>query len=151
MRIVAVDSAPFYSLKYRCSGPRGKRILEQDLPFYKAKVDWLPHGVDSVVLTSDLQGREHDPRNRLLGVRVAEELSHMVANNDFPQPAMSSGFMAIMTSSRTLPTCLAMPPLLMAMWNPCTVSGSAVSLGSLESRQKTSVALLRTSILPWIS
>jgi Icc-related predicted phosphoesterase len=85
MHIVSIDNEPFYSLQYRCSGPRGKSILTQKLPFFRAKVDRLPPGVDAMVLTSDLQGREHDPRNRLLGVRVAEELAQMVQNKMIPQ------------------------------------------------------------------
>lgn len=85
MRIVSVDKDPFFTLSYRCSGPRGKSILKQALPFFKAKVDALPFGVDAMILTSDLQGRENDPRNRLVGVRVAEELSRLVADNIIPQ------------------------------------------------------------------
>lgn len=88
MRILSVDQTPFYTLDYRCSGPRGKRIIEQVLPFYKAKVDWLPDGVDSIVLTSDLQGREKDPRNRLLGVRVVDELSMLIENKRMPEPSL---------------------------------------------------------------
>ncbi len=45
------------------------------MPFYRATVDYLPEGVSSFVVTSDLQGREDDQsQNRLVGEAVAEEL-----------------------------------------------------------------------------
>lgn len=86
MRIVSVDKEPFFTLTYRCSGPRGKSILQQTLPFFKAKASGMPQGLDAMVLTSDLQGREDDPRNRLLGIRVSEELARMVENKEIPEP-----------------------------------------------------------------
>jgi Icc protein len=46
------------------------------LPFYYVKVDVMPEGIKSFVVTSDLQGRElNKVNNRLVGEAVAEELA----------------------------------------------------------------------------
>lgn len=75
MRIISMATEPFHEMPYRSSG--GRRTTRfNHLPFYLAYVDKLPDGVSSIVVASDLQGRESDTQaNRLMGAAVAEELS----------------------------------------------------------------------------
>jgi len=74
MKILKIESQSFHEINYKSSGPSGK-IRNSSLPFFKATVDKLPTGISSIVVTSDLQGREISGTNRLLGELVAEELS----------------------------------------------------------------------------
>lgn len=67
---------PFHELAYRTSGPKG-RVLQQSLPFYRATASDLPPGLGSIVITSDLQGRETGAKNRLLGEVVADEVARL--------------------------------------------------------------------------
>ena len=73
MKIVKIEEEPFHLLKYRSSGRNGVERKVQ-LPFYRVKVDLMPAGIKSIVMVSDLQGREEDERNRLVGEAVADEL-----------------------------------------------------------------------------
>jgi len=74
MKILKIESQPFHEISYKSSGPSGK-IRNSSLPFFRATVDKLPTGISAIVVTSDLQGREKNGTNRLLGELVAEELS----------------------------------------------------------------------------
>ncbi len=74
MKILKIESQSFHEINYKSSGPSGT-IRNGSLPFFKATVDKLPTGISSIVVTSDLQGREISGTNRLLGELVAEELS----------------------------------------------------------------------------
>ncbi|NMT63482.1 metallophosphoesterase family protein [Marinobacter orientalis] len=72
---------PFHTLRYWTSGTGGRPRL-RELPFLRATADELPIEVRSVVLTSDLQGREYLSRKlhgteRLLGEAVADELAKL--------------------------------------------------------------------------
>jgi len=74
MKFIEIPKNPFYEMRYRTSG-RGGKVREVTLPFYRAIVDELPKGIDSFVITGDLQGREENATtNRLIGEAVAEEL-----------------------------------------------------------------------------
>ena len=85
LRITRVERHPFYTLPYRTSGPSGKAVFQQ-LPFHRAFASGLPADVKALVLTSDLQGREHAPANRLMGVAVAENLAALVTEKSIPAP-----------------------------------------------------------------
>lgn len=83
MRLTSIEATPFHSLRYWTSGP-GRRPRLRELPFVHAYARGLPEGVRSLVLVSDLQGREYLSRSlrgteRLLGEAVAEELSLLVS------------------------------------------------------------------------
>ncbi|GDX80186.1 hypothetical protein LBMAG42_19970 [Deltaproteobacteria bacterium] len=58
MRIISFNAAPVAALAYRNSKPGGGGTFVASLPVFNATVDFLPAGLDAVVLTSDLQGRE---------------------------------------------------------------------------------------------
>lgn len=73
MNILDVEKEPFHQMKYHSSGPK-RTIAKCVLNFYRIKVDVLPKGVTSIVMTSDLQGREDGQRNRLVGEQVVDEL-----------------------------------------------------------------------------
>ena len=84
MKFITVSDQPFRQLAYRTSGGRhGEKTVW--LPFYRATVDKLPKGMPSIVITSDLQGREIDRQaNRLVGEAVAEELASLVEQKEIP-------------------------------------------------------------------
>jgi hypothetical protein len=72
MRVTQAGEA-FPSLAYRCAGPGGI-TRERQLDRHEVLVDNLPRGVQAIVATADLQGREAAPPHRLLGEAVAEGL-----------------------------------------------------------------------------
>lgn len=79
MKILAVEQDPFFILPYRSSG-RGGVVRRVNLPFFRVTVDDLPDGMRSLVVTSDLQGREQDQtRNRLVGEAVVDALKQLEA------------------------------------------------------------------------
>lgn len=77
MKIIDINNTPFFKLPFRASG-RKAHINECSIPFYKVRVDSMPKGITSFALTSDLQGRECDNKNRLLGESVADSLASLV-------------------------------------------------------------------------
>jgi len=83
MKILKIESQSFHEINYKSSGPSGT-IRNGSLPFFKATVDKLPTGISSIVVTSDLQGREINGTNRLLGEVVAEELSLLQELEEIP-------------------------------------------------------------------
>ena len=85
LRITRIDLNPFFTLPHRTSGSAGVP-LHNRLPFYRAYATGLPSHVKSLVLTSDLQGREAGSQNRLLGVPVAEALSALSREGVIPAP-----------------------------------------------------------------
>jgi len=84
MKILNIEGQPFHEISYKSSGPSGK-IRNSSLPFFRATVDKLPTGISSIVVTSDLQGREKNGTNRLLGELVAEELSLLQELEEIPR------------------------------------------------------------------
>ena len=73
MNILHIEKEPFHKLKYHSSGPK-RTIAKCSLNFHRIKVDVLPKGVTSMVVSSDLQGREDGESNRLVGEQVVDEL-----------------------------------------------------------------------------
>jgi Icc-related predicted phosphoesterase len=87
MRIVSIEESPFHLLPYRnVSGDR--RIVRATLPFLRAKVDALPNGLDAIMATADLQGREfptnQSANGRLLGEHLAEHCELLAETGVFP-------------------------------------------------------------------
>jgi len=85
LRITKIEPEPFHTLGYRTAGPKGKPIHVQ-LPFHRAEAEGLPSSVQALVLTSDLQGRETGPQNRLLGCALADELVALHNKGIIPRP-----------------------------------------------------------------
>lgn len=85
LRITHIEPEPFYTLPHRTSGPKGSTIRDR-LPFYRAHATGLPNHVKSIVVTSDLQGREAGRKNRLLGASVADALRELSRQNVIPAP-----------------------------------------------------------------
>jgi Icc protein len=72
MRIIKIEEDPFVELPYLNAGREVGGFDEEGLSVLVGTVDRLPNGVDALVVTSDLQGREHfqfqsGPSLRLLG------------------------------------------------------------------------------------
>ncbi|MCY9861026.1 metallophosphoesterase [Vibrio coralliirubri] len=87
MKIISVETSPFHEMPYRSSG-RGETRYN-NLPFFIAKTDFLPDGVDAIVALADLQGRENDATtNRLMGVAVADELKTLEELGLIPRVSM---------------------------------------------------------------
>lgn len=72
MKIIKIEDNPFHEMPYRSSG-RGK-VNFNKLPFYFAYVDRLPKGVGTIIVTSDLQGRDIKDNEKLLGESFVEEV-----------------------------------------------------------------------------
>ena len=87
LRITRVEERPLHTRLYRTSGPSGTPLRNR-LPLHRAWASGLPDGVDALVFTSDLQGREEGSANRLMGVSVAESLAVLVEQGAIPQPQM---------------------------------------------------------------
>ena len=71
--IKRIHLEPFYTMPYKTASSRGVPEPKQ-LQFFQAYSEDLPPQISSLVLTSDLQGREIGQKNRLLGCALAEEL-----------------------------------------------------------------------------
>jgi len=76
MKVIDIEEIPFHEIRYLSSGPKGL-VRKCILPFYRAKVDEMPEGINSFMAASDMQGREKGGNGRLLGEQVAEELKLM--------------------------------------------------------------------------
>jgi len=83
MKILKVESQSFHEISYKSSGSSGK-IRNSSIPFFRATVDKLPTGISSIVVTSDLQGREINGTNPLLGEVVSEELTLLYELEQIP-------------------------------------------------------------------
>lgn len=77
LRIARIQPWPHH-LAYRTSWKEGQPKINH-LPFYRAQVEGLSPDQGAVVLTSDLQGREQAPGDRLLGEALAQELQLLQA------------------------------------------------------------------------
>lgn len=87
MRIVSIEESPFHLLPYRnVSGDR--KIVTATLPFLRAKVDVLPTGLNAIMATADLQGREfptnESANGRLLGEHLAEHCALLAETGILP-------------------------------------------------------------------
>jgi hypothetical protein len=76
MKLLHLDKDPFWTLPYRNAGRDGLPC-RAFLPLYRGRVDKLPDGLAALVAASDLQGREDDEDDRLLGLLLAEELEEL--------------------------------------------------------------------------
>ncbi len=83
MKIIEIEKKPYHEIYFNSSGPQG-RIRKCVLPFYRVWVENMPNGISSLVVTSDLQGREMGDKNRLIGEQVAEELYILQELNEIP-------------------------------------------------------------------
>ena len=87
MRIISIEESQFHLLPYRnVSGDR--KIVRATLPFLRAKVDALPTGLEAIMATADLQGREfptkENAEGRLLGEHLAEHCALLAETGMLP-------------------------------------------------------------------
>lgn len=75
MKILNVEKNNFDSLKFKTSGPKNKTIYNKEILFYKGDVEMESENIKTILITSDLQGRELGDKNRLIGEVVAEKVS----------------------------------------------------------------------------
>ncbi len=84
MKILDVAEDPFHSISFRSSGKNG-RAVRRSLPFCFVTVKGLPKKIGCIVVSADLQGREGQGKNRLLGRVVAEELAVLEKQKTIPK------------------------------------------------------------------
>ncbi len=83
MRILNLEEKPFVELPFLNAGRGIGSFFEDLLPVFVGTVDRMPQGVDALVVTSDLQGREHfqfqsEAELRLLGEWLPKVLRESV-------------------------------------------------------------------------
>jgi 3',5'-cyclic-AMP phosphodiesterase len=83
MRILEIDEEPVAVLPFLNAGRGVGGFYKDHLPVLVGTVDRLPPGLDGLVVTADLQGREHfqfqkGPSLRLLGEWLPQELRESV-------------------------------------------------------------------------
>ncbi|WP_339730271.1 metallophosphoesterase family protein [uncultured Gimesia sp.] len=79
MKIIDFPPLPLTEFRYLNAGSRGGSFYEERLPIHHARVHQLPQGLDAMVVTADLQGRERFQESqggplRLLGEVVPQRL-----------------------------------------------------------------------------
>lgn len=85
MKILELNSNPIVEFDFLNAGRRPNQFYVDKLPVHVGKVDRLPDGVDALVVTADLQGREAFPDQRqsdelrLLGEVLPQMLRPMLA------------------------------------------------------------------------
>lgn len=89
MRLKNIERTPFHAMRYWTSGSKGTPRL-RELPFFRATAEGLPESIQSLILVSDLQGREYVSRSlrgkeRLLGEAVADELAKLKEEKALPE------------------------------------------------------------------
>ena len=89
MRVLDLEKEPFWALPYLNAGRDGRPQVAT-LPFFRGRVDALPDGLSALVAASDLQGRELPPKDRLLGLPVAECLAEL-AEEELVPPLNETG------------------------------------------------------------
>ena len=80
MRILSLDSNPVHAIRCLNAGGSPGTFAEETIPVLTGRVEGLPKGVDTLLITSDLQAREtfHDSCGRpprLLGEAIPERLA----------------------------------------------------------------------------
>ncbi len=89
MRISSLESDPVAVIHYLNAAPGGRRTEVRGLPILRARALGLPPGLDALILTADLQGRECGGP-RLLGQVAAEHLAQLAVAGTLP-PANATG------------------------------------------------------------
>ncbi len=97
MRIINLESKPIAELKFLNAGRGPGQYYEDILPVELAWIDKLPDGLSAIVVTSDLQGREHfkyqtDSQLRLLG----EWLPQVLADSILPGLSLPAGRIGVL-------------------------------------------------------
>ena len=98
LRIISISPRPLLEVPFLNAGRGPGNFYEDSLPVYEARVSQLPAGIDAIVITSDLQGRERfevrtsrDEPPRLLGEVLPQRLAtEILPALGFP-PAASTG------------------------------------------------------------
>jgi len=90
VRIVSLNPDPIHEVCFLNAARRPGAIVEERLPILEGRVAGLPDGLDALVITSDLQGREtlrdaHGQPPRLLGEVLPDRLAdEWLADWGFP-------------------------------------------------------------------
>lgn len=97
LRIRSETFERIHQLSFLNAAKRGG-VESQSLPFFRAVAEGLPTGIDSLVITSDLQGVvsswRHGGENVLLGIQVAEELFDLSDSGVIPNPDKTAVLLA---------------------------------------------------------
>jgi hypothetical protein len=97
MRILELEPKPAHRVRY-INAKKGGGVETDQLEILRAKVDVLPHGVQGLFATSDLQGVVTPWKlgggTCLLGEHLPEELSELSRDGRFPPPATLGAVLA---------------------------------------------------------
>lgn len=87
IRITSIESTPFWEIDYQSASP-WQQPVDMKLPLLRGTVDRLPAGLEAILVTADLQGREPayvgSTDARLLGHRLADELALLSDSGEIP-------------------------------------------------------------------
>lgn len=89
IRIRHFNCEPFHSMSYMTANRRGKHPMCEQLMFYHAEAEGLPSDIKSLIVTSDLQGRELGNSNRLIGCALADELDELRKQRIIQKPSLA--------------------------------------------------------------
>lgn len=90
IRILHIESTPFHTIPYQYPEQGGK-VASTSLPIFRALGVGLTAGIESLLVVSDLQGREPEwnkpiEDRRLLGELLAEEIQILGEMGEIPSP-----------------------------------------------------------------
>lgn len=96
VRVISIDDTPIGVVPYANAGREGPETRE--LPVLAGKVDRLPAGVESIVVTADLQGREPGAANnanaRLIGDVLPSALAPILVAAGLPPLSRAGAILA---------------------------------------------------------
>lgn len=85
MKITNLSDETILTIPYlTAGGGQIKNPVQTDLPVYKGTVDYLPEGVEALVLASDLQGRIMINDEAILMGEIIPELLHNFIKKSYP-------------------------------------------------------------------
>jgi len=86
IKVIDFPAEPSFEYVFLNAGRGPGQFYEDKLPVHVAQVDLLPDGIDALILTADLQGRERfkDPPGRPLRL-LGEVLPQLLANETLPK------------------------------------------------------------------
>lgn len=74
MKIIDIPTPPLTEFRYLNAGSRGGSFYQERLPIHHARVDHLPQGLDAIIVTADLQGRERFQESQGGPIRLLGEV-----------------------------------------------------------------------------
>ena len=96
LHVLSIEDIPCWEIDYQSASP-WQRPVDMKLQITRGYIDRLPHGLDALLVTADLQGRELPSVNgdqRLLGHRLSEELAVLNDCDEIPDLTSTGAILA---------------------------------------------------------